>query len=327
MMTRKNVLTAVIGAALTFGATASAYAATTLKLSHNHPRDHAVHQAMDAMAKEVRSLTDGEVRIRIYPDAQLGTQRESMELMQNGALEMVKTNAAELEAFAPAYAAFNLPYLFRDKTHYYNVKEGEVGEEILASSRDSGFVGVTYYDAGARSFYTSKPINTPEDLKGLKIRVQPSPSAIAMVNALGGSPTPLAYGELYTALQQGVVDAAENNIPSFSLSRHGEVSKYFSLDEHTMVPDVLVISTKAYDALSEEHREALKTASMNSMELMKKLWAESEAEERANAEKLGVTFVKPNKAAFVEAVQPMYDALETSNPELNEIVERIQAVQ
>ncbi|MGR5063071.1 TRAP transporter substrate-binding protein [Photobacterium sp. DNB22_13_2] len=327
MMTRKNVLTAVIGAALTFGATASAYAATTLKLSHNHPRDHAVHQAMDAMAKEVRALTDGEVRIRIYPDAQLGTQRESMELMQNGALEMVKTNAAELEAFAPAYAAFNLPYLFRDKSHYYNVKEGEVGEEILASSRDSGFVGVTYYDAGARSFYTSKPINTPEDLKGMKIRVQPSPSAIAMVNALGGSPTPLAYGELYTALQQGVVDAAENNIPSFSLSRHGEVSKYFSLDEHTMVPDVLVISTKAYDGLSEEHREALKTASMNSMELMKKLWAESEAEERANAEKLGVKFVKPNKTAFVEAVQPMYDALETSNPELNEIVERIQAVQ
>ncbi|MBC7006439.1 TRAP transporter substrate-binding protein [Photobacterium sp. BZF1] len=327
MMTRKSVLTAVIGAALTFGATASAYAATTFKLSHNHPRDHAVHKAMDHMAKEVRALTDGEVRIRIYPDAQLGTQRESMELMQNGALEMVKTNAAELEAFAPAYSAFNLPYLFRDKTHYYNVKEGEVGEEILASSRDSGFIGVTYYDAGARSFYTSKPIETPEDLKGMKIRVQPSPSAISMVNALGGSPTPLAYGELYTALQQGVVDAAENNIPSFSLSRHSEVSKYFSLDEHTMVPDVLVISTKAYDGLSEEHQEALKKAAMSSMEVMKELWAESEAKERAKAEKMGVTFVKPNKTAFVEAVQPMYDELEKSNPELNEIVERIKAVQ
>ncbi|MCG7585713.1 TRAP transporter substrate-binding protein [Photobacterium sp. OFAV2-7] len=326
MMTRKSVLTAVIGAALTIGASASAYAATTLKLSHNHPRDHAVHKAMDHMAKEVRKLTDGEVRIRIYPDAQLGTQRESMELMQNGALQMVKTNAAELEAFAPAYSAFNLPYLFRDKSHYYNVQEGEVGEEILASSRDSGFIGLTYYDAGARSFYTSKPINTPEDLKGLKVRVQPSPSAINMVKALGGSPTPLAYGELYTALQQGVVDAAENNIPSFSLSRHSEVSKYFSLDEHTMVPDVLVISTKAYDNLSEENREALKKAAMSSMELMKELWAESEDKERAKAEKMGVKFVQPNKTAFVEAVQPMYDELEKSNPELNEIVERIKAV-
>ena len=188
MMTRKSVLTAVIGAALTVGASASAYAATTLKLSHNHPRDHAVHKAMDHMAKEVRKLTDGEVRIRIYPDAQLGTQRESMELMQNGALQMVKTNAAELEAFAPAYSAFNLPYLFRDKSHYYNVQEGEVGEEILASSRDSGFIGLTYYDAGARSFYTSKPINTPEDLKGLKVRVQPSPSAINMGESVRWQP-------------------------------------------------------------------------------------------------------------------------------------------
>ncbi|WP_022942297.1 TRAP transporter substrate-binding protein [Psychromonas hadalis] len=326
MMKRKNVLTVMIGAALTFGITASAYAATTLKLSHNHPRGHVVHQAMDAMAKEVSLLTDGEVRIRIYPDAQLGTQRESMELMQNGALDMVKSNAAELEAFAPAYAAFNLPYIFRDKSHYYNVQEGEIGEEILASSRDSGFIGLTYYDAGARSFYASKPINTPADLKGLKIRVQPSPSAIAMVNALGGSPTPLAYGELYTALQQGVVDAAENNIPSFSLSRHSEVSKYYSLDEHTMVPDVLVISNTAYDGLSDEHRAALKLAATHSMELMKKLWAKSEATEREKAEKLGVTFIEPNKAAFIKAVQPMYQEIAKSNPELNKIIERIKAV-
>lgn len=326
MNTQKKLLSAVIGAALTFGATASAYAATTFKLSHNHSRDHAVHKAMDHMAKEVRKLTDGDVRIRIYPDAQLGTQRESMELMQNGALDMVKTNAAELEAFAPSYSAFNLPYLFRDKTHYYNVTEGAVGEDILASSRESGFVGLTYYDAGARSFYTSKPINTPEDLKGLKIRVQPSPTAINMVRALGGSPTPLAYGELYTALQQGVVDAAENNIPSFSLSRHSEVSKYFSLDEHTMVPDVLVISTKAYDGLSDENRAALKQAATSSMELMKELWAESESTERAKAEKMGVKFVEPNKASFVEAVQPMYDELAKSNPELTAIVERIKAV-
>ncbi|OCH21910.1 TRAP transporter substrate-binding protein [Aliivibrio logei] len=327
MMIRKSILTVLIGTALSLSVSTSAVSATILKLSHNQSRDYAVHKAMDSMAKEVRELTNGEVRIRIYPDAQLGTQRESMELMQNGALDMVKTNAAELEAFAPAYAAFNLPYLFRNKSHYYDVQKGEVGEEILASSRDSGFIGITYYDAGARSFYASKPINTPEDLKGLKIRVQPSPSAISMVKALGGNATPLAYGELYTALQQGVVDAAENNIPSYSLSRHSEVSKFFSLDEHTMVPDVLVISNKAYDSLSEENRIALKKAANNSMELMKKLWAESEATERAKAEKLGVTFITPNKQAFVDAVQPMYEALNTTNPELAEIVNRIKAVQ
>jgi tripartite ATP-independent transporter DctP family solute receptor len=250
-----------------------------------------------------------------------------MELMQNGALDMVKSNAAELEAFSPAYSAFNLPYLFRDKDHYYSVTGGEVGREILNSSSDSGFIGVTYYDAGARSFYTSKPIETPEDLKGMKIRVQPSPSAIAMVKALGGNPTPLAYGELYTALQQGVVDAAENNIPSFSLSRHSEVSKYFSLDEHTMVPDVLVISTSTYDKLTEEQKQALMKAAEDSSEYMKELWAASEAKEREKAEKMGVTFVKPNKAAFVSAVQPMYADIEQTKPDLNQLVERIKAVQ
>ncbi|WP_418641638.1 TRAP transporter substrate-binding protein [Vibrio chaetopteri] len=327
MTMKKTLVSAMVGTALTFGAAASAYAATTIKLSHNHPRDHAVHKAMDFLAKEVRQATDGEVRIRIYPDAQLGTQRESMELMQNGALDMVKSNAAELEAFSPAYSAFNLPYLFRDKDHYYSVTGGEVGREILNSSSDSGFIGVTYYDAGARSFYTSKPIETPEDLKGMKIRVQPSPSAIAMVKALGGNPTPLAYGELYTALQQGVVDAAENNIPSFSLSRHSEVSKYFSLDEHTMVPDVLVISTSTYDKLTEEQKQALMKAAEDSSEYMKELWAASEAKEREKAEKMGVTFVKPNKAAFVSAVQPMYADIEQTKPDLNQLVERIKAVQ
>ena len=326
MTMRKNVLTALIGAALTIGTSASAFAATTLKLSHNHSRDHAVHQAMTQMAKDVKEQTDGDVIIRIYPDAQLGSQRESMELMQNGALDMVKTNAAEMEAFSPDYSAFNLPYLFRDKVHYNSITEGAIGEEILASSRDSGFIGLTYYEAGARSFYTSKPIHTPEDLKGLKIRVQPSPSAISMVEGLGGSPTPLAYGELYTALQQGVVDAAENNIPSFSLSRHSEVSKFFSLDEHTMVPDVLVISTKSFDGLTPENQNILKTAALDSMELMKELWNKSEKKERAKAEKMGVTFINPDKAAFAKAVEPMYAELQTSNPELHQLVERIKAV-
>lgn len=326
MTMRKNVLTALIGAALTIGTSASAFAATTLKLSHNHSRDHAVHQAMTQMAKDVKEQTDGDVIIRIYPDAQLGSQRESMELMQNGALDMVKTNAAEMEAFSPDYSAFNFPYLFRDKVHYNSITEGAIGEEILASSRDSGFIGLTYYEAGARSFYTSKPIHTPEDLKGLKIRVQPSPSAISMVESLGGSPTPLAYGELYTALQQGVVDAAENNIPSFSLSRHSEVSKFFSLDEHTMVPDVLVISTKSFDGLTPENQNILKTAALDSMELMKELWNKSEKEERAKAEKMGVTFIDPDKAAFAKAVEPMYAELQTSNPELHQLIERIKAV-
>ncbi|MFM5861589.1 TRAP transporter substrate-binding protein [Aeromonas veronii] len=325
MNTPKKALKVLFGALLMLGVT-QAQAATILKLSHNHTRDHAVHKSMQEMAKEVKKETHGEVVIRIYPDAQLGSQRESMELMQNGALDMVKSNAAELEAFGAAYSVFNLPYLFRDKAHLFKVEEGEVGSEILASTADSGFVGLAYYDAGARSMYANKPISSPDDLKGMKIRVQPSPSAIAMVKALGGNPTPLAYGELYTALQQGVVDAAENNIPSFSLSRHSEIAKYFSLDEHAMVPDVLVVSTKTLAKLTPEQQEILFKAARNSTELMKELWDASERQERIAAEKSGVTFVEVNKEPFIKAVQPMYDDIKASSPELYSFVERIKAV-
>lgn len=326
-MSIQKKLVSLVAGAIIVGAASSAYAATTLKLSHNQTRTHPVHKAMQFMADKVKEYTDGEVRIRIYPDAQLGTQRESLELLQNGALAMAKSNASELESFAHDYGAFNMPYLFRDREHYYDVLNGEVGKEIMESSRDSGFIGVAYYDGGARSFYAKKPINTPVDLAGMKVRVQPSPSAVAMVKALGANPTPLAYGELYTALQQGVVDAAENNVTALTLSRHGEVAKYYSMDEHTMVPDVLVISTKVFDSLTDEQQQALMKAGRESTEEMKKLWAETEAKERAKAEKMGVTFVEVDKAPFVEAVQPMYDELKANDPELAALVERIQAVQ
>nr|WP_208323216.1 TRAP transporter substrate-binding protein [Morganella morganii] len=297
-----------------------------MKLSHNQNRDHAVHKAMTQFADDVKTKTNGDVRIRIYPDAQLGNQRESMELMQNGALDIVKSNAAELEAFSPAYSVFNLPYLFRDKPHYEKIIYGDIGQEILDSSKDSGFVGLTYYDAGARSFYAKKPIRTPDDLKGLKIRVQPSPTAIAMVKALGGNPTPLAYGELYTALQQGVVDAAENNIPSYTLSRHSEVTKFFSLDEHTMVPDVLVMSTKSLDKLTPEQQAIVKQAAKDSAQTMAKLWEASEKEERAKVEKQGVEFITVDKVTFQDAVKPMYDDIAKSNPELSKMADRIRDV-
>nr|WP_222597969.1 TRAP transporter substrate-binding protein [Morganella morganii] len=297
-----------------------------MKLSHNQNRDHAVHKAMTQFADDVKTKTNGDVRIRIYPDAQLGNQRESMELMQNGALDIVKSNAAELEAFSPAYSVFNLPYLFRDKPHYEKIIYGDIGQEILDSSKDSGFVGLTYYDAGARSFYAKKPIRTPDDLKGLKIRVQPSPTAISMVKVLGGNPTPLAYGELYTALQQGVVDAAENNIPSYTLSRHSEVTKFFSLDEHTMVPDVLVMSTKSLDKLTPEQQEIVKQAAKDSAQTMAKLWEASEKEERAKVEKQGVEFITVDKVTFQDAVKPMYDDIAKSNPELSKMADRIRDV-
>ncbi|QPB43584.1 TRAP transporter substrate-binding protein [Rodentibacter haemolyticus] len=302
-------------------------AATTLKLSHNQNRSHPVHETLQFMAKRAGELSDGELKIRIYPDAQLGSQRESLELVQKGALALAKSNAAELEAFSKPYGVYNLPYLFENKDHYKKVMASEVGQNILQSSKNNGFIGIAYLDAGARSFYTSKPINTPADLKGLKVRVQPSPTAVNMVKYLGGNPTPLAYGELYTALQQGVVDAAENNIPSYTLSRHNEVAKYFSVDEHTMVPDVLVISTKVWDGLSDKEQKALKQAANEATEKMQELWVISENKEKELALKQGVTFVKVNKMPFKDAVKPMYEELKKTDPETYKVVEAIRKVQ
>ncbi|SHO57402.1 TRAP transporter substrate-binding protein [Vibrio quintilis] len=326
MLWNKKVLATLISCALTATTSLSAYAATTLKLSHNQDRTHPVHKSMQFMAKEVKALTHGEVRIRIYPNGQLGTQRESMELLQNGAIDMVKSNASELESFEPAYGAFNIPYIFHDKAHFYRAITGDVGEKILASSHDKGFVGLTYYDAGARSFYAQKPIKSPSDLKGMKIRVQPSPTAVEMIQLMGGSPTPLAFGELYTALQQGVVDGAENNPTALTSARHGEVVKYYSQDEHTIIPDVLVISSKVWDKLPADQQAAIKKAATDSMMYHKDLWTKMTDKAIEKAEKsMDVKFVKVDKQPFIDAVKPMHDKA-LKNPAIASYVQQIDAL-
>lgn len=321
----KSLSKVMLGIAVAGFAT-SAVASTTLKLSHNHNRSHPVNQALKFMADRAKELSGGELKIRIYPDSQLGSQRESLELVQKGALAMAKSNAAELEVFSKDYGVYNMPYLFTDREQYYKVMMGEIGEKILESSKAQGFIGLAYFDGGSRSFYAQKPINSPADLVGLKVRVQPSPSAVSMVEYLGGSPTPLAFGELYTALQQNVVDAAENNIPSYTLTRHSEVAKFFSEDEHAMIPDILVVSTKVWDKLDEKEQKALKQAATEATMKMKDLWTKSEDVERKKAIKQGVTFVKVDKAPFKAAVEPMYADLQKNNPEMYSVVEKIRKI-
>lgn len=324
MFVKKSLKLTALCSALLLSATAMAQ---TLKLSHNQNKAHPVHQTLQYFAERTKTLSNGDLTVRVYPDAQLGTQRESLELVQKGALALAKSNAAELEAFAKDYGVYNLPYLFKDKTQYHKVLQSAVGQQILQSSEPNGFIGLAYLDAGARSFYTNKAIKSPADLNGLKVRVQPSPTAVNMVKALGGNPTPLAYGELYTALQQKVVDAAENNIPSYTLSRHSEVSKVFSLDEHTMVPDVLVISSKVWNELSDNNKQALTQAAKEATEKMFELWQKSETEEKQKALAQGVEFVEVDKSLFKQAVEPMYSELKTQQPDLYKLVEQIQKVE
>ncbi|MBS8260704.1 TRAP transporter substrate-binding protein [Roseibium polysiphoniae] len=311
--------TTILGASLTAEA-------ATLRLNHNNPPEHPVHISMQIMADRVAELTDGDVKIRIYPNGQLGTQRESMELVQNCSLEMARSNASELEAFEESYSALNLPYIFQSEEHFNDVITGEIGADILNASSEQGFRGVAFYTEGARSFYGDRAINSPADLKGMKVRVQPSPSAIRMVELLGGNPTPISWGELYSALQQGVVDGAENNPTALTTARHGEVAKHFSLDEHTMIPSVVVISSCAYDALTDDQRTALRQAALESMEAHRKSWnAASDAAIEEAQKELGVTVHTVEKAPFVEAVLPMHEEVAAKSEKLADLIARIKA--
>ena len=198
-----------------------------IKIGHGLDQSHPVHKAMMYMAKVAEEKSGGKIQITVYPSQQLGTERECLELLQIGSLGMTKVSSSVLEGFVPDFKVFSLPYIFRNEKHKFDFFESDLGKSLLTSTEKFWLRGLCYYDAGSRSFYTkSKPILIPDDLKGLKIRTQESPTSVKLVNTLGGSATPISWGELYTALQQGVVDGAENNPPSFYTSKHYEICKY-----------------------------------------------------------------------------------------------------
>lgn len=298
-----------------------------LKLAHGLPTDHPVHEAMMFMAQRCEELSDGKLSIEIYPSGQLGSEQQCVELVQIGSLAITKVSAAVMESFADDYKVFGLPYIFRSKDHLFKVMDGDIGKDLLLSTKDKWIRGLTYYDAGARSFYTiAKPITHPDDLQGMKIRVMRSITAMEMVKALGGSATPISWGELYTALQSGVVDGAENNPPSLYTSRHYEVCKFYSLDEHTTIPDVLVISQKVWEDLTPQEQEWVQQAADESAELERKLWAESEELSLEEVQKAGVKINYPDKAPFIEKVQPLLESYR-DNPTIYSYIERIKAVE
>lgn len=299
---------------------------TVIKLGHGLSVAHPVHKAMTYMADRVAEKSRGKMRIDIYPGQQLGTEREQIELLQIGSLGMTKVSSGVIEGFVPEFKIFNLPYLFRDEAHRYAILEGAVGRELLSKANQYLLHGLCYYDAGSRSFYTkTKPILSPSDLKGLKIRTMESTMMFKMVQAMGGSATPIAWGELYTALQQGIVDGAENNPPSFHLSKHYEVCKYYSLDEHSAVPDVLLISSAVWNRLSPDEQKILQEAADESAQYQKELWRRATNEALAEVQKAGVTVYYPDKKAFAEKVQPIYDEFR-DNAEMWNIIQYIKAV-
>ncbi len=296
-----------------------------LKLGHTLDTKHSVHVAMEFMAKRANELSGGKLEIQIYPGGVLGSERESLELLQLGSLDLTKVSAAAMEGFVEEYKVFGLPYIFSDKQHCYNVLDGPIGEEMLAKGDKFWLRGLCFYDAGARSFYSSVPLNTPNDLKGKKIRVMQSITAVEMIRAMGGAPTPIAWGELYTALQGGVVDGAENNPPSFYLSRHYEVCKYYILNEHTMIPDVMIVSTHAWNKLNDDEKKWLQQAADESVVVQRKEWKKSEEEALAAVKEAGVTVVYPDKTPFMAPVEGVFD-LYKSNPKVYDLIKQIKAL-
>jgi len=296
-----------------------------LYLAHNLPQTHPVHKGILTFQKALSEKSGGKLIIKIFPDGQLGSERELLELLQIGSVAITKVSAATLSNFVPEYNVLSIPYLFRDKAHYLDVLEGEIGKSILEKGSKYWLRGLCYYDAGSRSFYTKeKAIRTPEDLKGLKIRVMNNQMAINMVNALGGSATPMAYGELYTAIQQGVVDGAENNPPSFVSSNHYEVSKYYTIDQHSSIPDVLIISTKYWDKLSLQEKKWLQEAADESAQAEKLYWAASVEESMEKAKESGVEIILPDKSLFAEKAKSVLEEFKKNNPSMEALVNQIQ---
>lgn len=301
---------------------------TVIKLGHGWDASHPVHKAMEFMNERLMEKSDGTMRIDIYPSEQLGSERECLELLQIGSLGMTKVSAAVMEGFAPDFKVFSVPYLFKDEEHRFRVLEGDVGREMLEAGEKYWLRGLAYYDAGSRSFYTkTRPVHEPGDLSGLKIRTMEAPTSIEMVNALGGSATPIAWGELYSALQQGVVDGAENNPPSFYLSYHYEVCKYYTLDEHTAIPDVVLISTKVWDSLSPQQQQWLQEAADESVQYQKVLWKEATEEALRVVQEAGVEIIRPDKEPFRNGVERMYEKYQTSDPSLYNLIQKIRAVE
>jgi tripartite ATP-independent transporter DctP family solute receptor len=295
-----------------------------IKVGHGLDQTHPVHKAMIYMSDILDKKSAGSMEISVYPSQQLGTERECLELLQIGSLGMTKVSSSVLEGFAPDFKVFSLPYIFRDDEHKFKFFESPLGKELLQSTEQFWLRGLCYYDAGSRSFYTKdKPVLTPSDLKGLKIRTQESPTSVRLVNSLGGSATPISWGELYTALQQGVVDGAENNPPSFYSSRHYEVCKHYSLDEHTSVPDVLLISTVIWNDLSQQEQIWLQEAADESYEYQKKLWIEATQEALDEIAKAGVNIYYPDKSLFESQVKDLIKDF-SSDPVLRSLISEIK---
>lgn len=296
-----------------------------LRVGHTLDTKHVVHQSLVYMSERLQHYSQGTMSLKLYANGQLGSEREMIELLQIGSLAMTKISAAAMEGFVPEMKVYSLPYIFRSRSHRWQVLQGEIGRDILSKSNKANLTGLGYFDAGSRSFYTCNDmVRTPKDIVGKKIRVMSSQTAIKMVNAFGGAATPISWGELYAALQQGVVDGAENNPPAYYLSHHYEICPYYSLNEHTSVPDVIIASKHIFDSLNSQQQQWLKLAMNDAVEVQKSLWLNAEDTALQAIKAAGVEVSYPDKTPFIAAVEPFHASFNSTA--IGELLQRIKQV-
>ncbi|MBC7436201.1 MAG: TRAP transporter substrate-binding protein [Bdellovibrionales bacterium] len=299
--------------------------ATEFRSTDIHPDGYPTVDAVKHMSETLSKATGGKHSIKVFNNAALGQEKDTIEQTKIGALAMTRVNIAPMNNICPMTVVPTMPFLFRSKEHMRAVLDGPIGEEILKSCEAQGFVGLAYYDSGSRSMYTvKKPIRTLADAKGLKVRVQQSDLWVSLLEAMGANATPMPYGEVYTALKTGVVDAAENNYPSYESSRHFEVAKYYSRTEHSMAPEMLLFSKRVWDTLPPADQQAIRAAAKESVPFMRKLWDAREEKSLALVKAGGAEIVEVDKPAFQAAMKPVYDKFIT-DAKMKDLIARIQA--
>ncbi|MBZ9737605.1 MULTISPECIES: TRAP transporter substrate-binding protein [unclassified Mesorhizobium] len=302
-----------------------ANAETVLRSSDTHPDGYPTVEAVKYMGDLIKQRTAGRYSIEVYHSAQLGEEKDTIEQTQAGVIDLDRVSMGPFNGIVPETAVPSLPYMFRSVEHMRHVMDGPVGDQILKAFEAHDLVGLAFYDSGARSFYnTKKDITSMADMKGMKFRVIQSDVFVDMVNALGANATPMAYGEVYSALQTGVIDGAENNWPSFESAKHYEVAKHYTMDEHQIVPEVLVMSKASWDKLSPEDQAIVRQAAKDSVVKMRELWDAQEKKSRGIVEAAGVKVSEIDKQPLIDAMKPVYDKY-LSTPELKDLAARIQA--
>lgn len=325
----KSIRIAILASAAFAAAAGSAFAAEKMfRSSDTHPDGYPTVEAVKYMGKLLEEKSGGKMGIEVFHSAQLGEEKDTIEQTQFGVIDLNRVSLGPFNNIIEETQIPSLPYIFRSVEHMHHVMDGPIGDEILAAFTAHDLIGLAFYDGGSRSFYNKeKPINSVADLKGMKFRVMQSDMFVDMVSALGANATPMPYGEVYSSIQTGVIDGAENNWPSYDSSGHYEVAKYYTLDQHLIVPEVLVMSKKTWDALSPEDQKMVKEAAKASVPEMRKLW---EAQEKVSQDKIraaGVQIVTDiDKKPFIEAMKPVYEKYVKSD-KLKDMVARIQATE